>query len=126
MAAPTLTTGATFTFSSSFLAQPLSVNWSGIERTVIESTHFGTTGGRTFAFGSLYDPGTLTVRHKFDATLIMPITGAIETVTVNFPGAVDSWQCSGALQSFDFSGELEDHVEATSVIKLTGTISVVT
>ena len=124
MAAPTLTTGSVITFSSGFIAQPLRVSISGIEREFIDSTHMGTTGARTFVPASLYDPGTIEIGMKFDASTIMPITGAMEAVTVDFPGTINNWSASGALMSFDVTGELEDHYEATATIKLSGLITV--
>ena len=91
---------------------------------MIDSTHLGTTGARTFVPGGLYDPGTVEVTMKFDASTLMPITGAAETVTVDFPGLTNNWSASGFLTSFEVTGELEDHLEATASIKLSGVITI--
>jgi len=118
-------TGSTITFSSGFFGEILSIGWSGISREAIETSHMGTTGGRTFIPGDLYDPGELSVELNFEATddVTTPIAAAAETVTVTFPGS-DTWAASGFMTSFEITDPLEDKMTASATIKFSGDITV--
>ena len=123
MAAPIISTGASITFSSGFLAQITSINHSGIERPAIDTSHFGTTTARTFIVGSLFDAGTLEVGLVFDPDTKMPITGAAESVTITYSDG-STWVASGFLTGFTVTAQLEERVEATATLKFTGDITV--
>jgi len=124
-------TGSTITFSSGFFGEILSIGWSGINREAVETSHMGTTGGRTFIPGDLYDPGELSVELNFEATddVTTPITSAAETVTVTIPNSptattVSTWAASGFMTSFEVTDPMEDKMTASATIKFTGDITV--
>lgn len=126
MSAPVQGNGTVITFSSSFFAQLLDCQHTGVSRASISKQHMGTTGGIEFDFSSAYDPGELRIRIKCDPATLPPITGAVESVTVNHAGSADTWTCQGALTSFDKQNAMEGHVELTGTIKLSGDLAVVT
>lgn len=117
--------GTTITFSSGFLAEILSLQWTGIERMSVPTTHFGTTGGKTFVPADLTDPGELVVEMHHDATATPPLTGVAETVTITWPtGApAETHACSGFLSGYEINAADEEKVRATSRLKLTGPIT---
>jgi len=130
-------TGATITFGTSgFTANIIdTIDWSGIERAVIETTHFGSTqpssarqvGGRTFIPGKLADPGELTLQIQYDPTADLPIGSAdvAETITLTPPSGMASNTISGSgfMRSFRLGMPLEALATATIVVKFTGIIS---
>lgn len=130
MAATTLGTGTTVTFgTSAFSAQLLSVDWSGIERESVDTTHMGTTDARTFMGGSLYDPGEIEMEIAFDGDDTPPIAGAAETITVEFgkksSGSTNGakWAGTGFVSEFEVTSPLEDKMEATMTVKMSGAIT---
>ena len=120
---PDLGHGVVVTFSSSFLARLLSLEWTGLKREAVETTDLATSGGKTFMPGDNYDPGELKGQIQFDTDATPPIAGAAETVTVTFPDA-ETWAASGFMTEFDISGIENDTVMvADFTIKLSGTIT---
>lgn len=118
-------TGATVTYQSGLFAEILSLEWTGITRDTFETTHMGTTGGKTYGFGSLYDPGELSVELAFDnpdGGWITAIAAAAETTTVTVSNG-NTWAASGAMSEFEWSAPLEDRMVATATIKLSGNVS---
>jgi len=130
-------TGATITFgTSSFTANIIdTIDWSGIERAVIETTHFGSTlpssarqvGGRTFIPGKLVDPGELTLQIQYDPTLDLPLgSGDVaETITLTPPSGMASNPITGSgfMRSARIGLPLEGLATATVVVKFTGIVS---
>ena len=125
--------GTTITFGTSgWTGNVESVSWGGIARTVIETSHMGTTaaganqfGNRTFLPGDLIDPGTITLAVHFNPQTNPPIGAVAETVTITFPlVAGDStpanWACSGFVSSFDIQDNMDDKMTASMVVKLSG------
>jgi hypothetical protein len=123
-----LGTGATIAFSTGFFAEILSMEWSGIARESIDTTHAGTATWKTFMPASLSDPGELTVELHLDADTAAPINAAPETVTVTLPsngaGNTSTWAAQGFMTAFSFSAPMEDKQTATATIKFTGAITV--
>jgi hypothetical protein len=124
-----LGTGATIAFQTGFFAEILSLEWSGIAREPIETSHAGTSTWKTFIPGRLSDPGELSVELHLDADTAAPINAAAETITVTLPsngaGDTSTWSASGFMTSFSFSAPMEDKQTATATIKFTGAITVV-
>lgn len=130
-------TGTTITFGTSgFTANIIgTIDWAGIERAVIETTHFGSTqpsgarqiGGRTFIPGKLTDPGEFTLEIQYDPTKDVPLgsTDTAETITVQPPSdmASGSISFSGFVRSFRAGMPLENLATATIVVKATGIAS---
>jgi hypothetical protein len=48
--------GASITFASGFHAQITGVDWSGITRAALNTTHMGTTSGQKLNIIAVYDP----------------------------------------------------------------------
>ena len=134
MALPELGTGATIAFgTSTYSASVEEISWDGAyERSVIETTHLGTTTARTFKPGDLYDPGTLTVTYQFDPDSVSasaPFTGAVETVTITFPnsaaaGGNTTWAASMFVTGVSPNVPLEEKMMMTLTLKATGAITV--
>ncbi len=119
-------TGSTITFgTSSFSADILDINRTGITRPSIDVTHMGTTGGREFMPGDLYDPGEIEVEFGWIGTLDPPYDGAIETVTINCAGAGSghNWASSCFCTNFEFGLPLEEKMTARMTLKATGDIT---
>ena len=118
-------TGTTITFATGFFAEILSVDWSGIEREDIDSTHMGTATARTFEPSDLYDPGELSVTMHHAPATTPPISSAAETITVTFPDSgAATWAASGYMKSYEITSELEGKIEATAVLKFSGAITI--
>lgn len=120
--------GVTITFSSGFLALVTNVEWSGIARDAIETTHSTSTSGyRTWIPSDLKDPGELAIDLLFDPddSPLTPLTAAAATVTVTYPipagGSVAAtWACSGFLTGFSVGIPIDDKMSAQATIKFTG------
>lgn len=87
--APQTGNGVTVTFGTTSAYTSLqwtSVGLDGVSTEAVETTHLGTTGGKTFIPAALYDGGTVSLRCNAD-TDVPPVTvHATETVTVgNIP-----------------------------------------
>jgi hypothetical protein len=114
-------TGTTLTYSS-FNMELLSVSWTGIERAAIDTSHMGTTGGRTFIPGDLYDPGEIVADVHLNSTDAPEITGNAGALTITFPDA-ETWSASAFMTGFEFTDPLEDKMTATATFKATGSIT---
>lgn len=118
-------TGSTLTFAD-FTQELLSLSWSGLERPAIDTSHMGTTGGRTSIPGDLYDPGEITAEVHLNSSEPPPITAAATTLTITFPmtdtNPGDTWTASAFMTGFEFTDPLEDKMTATATFKATGSI----
>ena len=113
-------TGTTLTFRS-FGMELMTVSWTGIERAAIDTSHMGTTGGRTFIPGDLYDPGEIVAEVHLNTTDEPEITGAAAALTITFPDA-ETWSASAFMTGFEFTDPLEDKMTATATFKCSGSI----
>lgn len=118
-------TGTAITFDSGFFAEIISVNWTGISRPVIETSHMGTTNAMTFTPGNLYDPGELSVEMAFAPGTAPPYDSAAETCTVTYPdtGAA-TWAAEAFMSEFETTGTLEERMTATATLKYSGVITI--
>lgn len=119
---PDLGHGTTITFESGFISRILSVSISGVSRAAVDTTNFGTDGGKTFMPSDTYDPGEISVTMQHDSDVTPPITAAPGNVTVTFPDA-ETLTGTGFLTGYEISMADEDVTEATATIKLTGNIT---
>ena len=118
-------TGTSITFDTGFFAEILSVNWSGISRAVIDTTHMGTTTAMTYTPGDLIDPGELQVEIAFAPGTAPPWDSVAETVTVTWPDAgAATWAASGFMSGFEATGTIEERMTATGTLKLSGDITI--
>jgi hypothetical protein len=123
-------TGTTITFDSGFFAQITKVDWSGIKRKAIETSHMGQTatpggkaGNATFTQGKISDPGEMKVEIHYNPDTVPPIDSAAETVTVTFPSGC-TWAASAYMTDYSFQGELDGKYVATATLKFSGPITV--
>lgn len=122
--------GASISFSSSYLAEIVSIEIGGVERDALETTHAGSTSGiRTFIPSDLENYGQLTVRMRRGVGVKPPISSASETVTITWgkePGQTTAatWAFSGFLISWSASSPFDGLVETTATIKATGDVTV--
>jgi len=123
-------TGATIAFAtSSFTAQIVSMDVSGITRVAIPSSHLGTTSAHTFLRGDLYDPGSLDLEIFHDPAKYPPFSGAAETITITFPISTThttnggTFAASGFVTDVGFSVPLEDSMKSGITVKFSGAIT---
>ncbi len=128
--------GTTLVFGTSgFTANIDSVTWDGIARTVVDTSHMGTTpaganqfGNRTFIPGDLIDPGTLTLNVHFNPQTNPPIGAVPETITVTWPlvtgdSTPANWSASGFVSQFTLTDPVDDKMTAVLTVKLSGKVT---
>jgi hypothetical protein len=124
-------TGVTVVFGTSgFSGYLLNIDGPEVARVSVETTHYGTTGGKTFRPGDLYDPGEIALEFAFDPDLSVPIFNAEqpETVTITWPipagkSSGATWSASCFCLNYKPSAPLEDKMTATMTLKVTGNIT---
>ncbi len=129
MAAPILLTATDVTAGVTSIAKILSMDWSSIERGVVDTTHTTSAVAREFIPTVLYDAGSVTFEIEFDPTSSQPITDLVataETVTIDMAGMStgELWSATGFMTSFSISGTNEEMMTASIGVKYTGVISV--
>lgn len=116
--------GTTITFASGFFAEILGIQWSGIARTSVDQTHFGTTGAKSFTPADLSDSGELSVEMQYLTTSIPPVDAPAETCTITLPVTPPKTiVCEAFLTGFEITFADEEKVRATSTLKFTGPIT---
>ncbi len=131
MAQPTVDigTGAVLVFSaSSWTAEIANFKRAGIKRAEIDTTHLGTTGGKTKMPGDLYDPGTLDVEFHYNPDSPPPYTATAETVQIQFPlaGTITTAshdKVSMFIVDLGYSVPLEEKMMGTIKLACSGSIS---
>ena len=121
--------GSTIAFSGHPFAEILSIEWSGISREAIETSHMGTTGtttnAKTFIAHDLYDGGDITVECNLDDAAIAWLpTAAAATTTLTFAGSDSTWAASCFATNVDVSVPLDDKMTITVTLKVAGEITV--
>lgn len=124
-------TGLTVTFGTSgFSAYLLDFGGPKVGRAAVDTTHYATTGGRTFRPGDLYDGGEITLEVAFDPDLTPPMLAQEqpETITVTWPlpsgkSTAASWSFSAFLTNYEPKAPLEDRMTASLTLKITGSIT---
>ena len=125
---PQLGTGVTIALaapSAAFFAKVLSIDWSGISRATVGTSHMATAASaHTFMPGDLYDPGSISVEMIFNSTTnaLTPLVAVAGTVVVTFDDA-KTWSSSGFMTGFGITARNEELITASATIKLTGAIS---
>lgn len=115
----------TITFQSGYFAEVLSLTRTGVARTPVPTTHFGTSGGQTFVPADTYDPGELVVEAHRDPSVAVPIGAAAESITITWPtGAPSETEVfSGFLVDHEVIAQREEKVRETLRIKASGNIT---
>lgn len=124
-------TGATLTFASSvWTGNIISMNWTGIARESVPTSHLETVGGRTFIVGDLHDPGELEIEFQYEPDDRPPFDQAAEIITVTYPLAGGSTpanhNASGFMTNFD-PGVLgvDELMIGSATIKFSGDVNFV-
>jgi len=106
------------------------INWSGIERAVVDASHMATVGGKSFVASEIYDPGELGVEVLFDPSvspfgLLTNVTTsqAIEVRFANGGTTTSLWSAFGYVSGFEAGSPVEDMQTGTLTIKLSGSVS---
>jgi len=122
--------------TSSWTAELLSVDWSGITRPGLETTHMATAaagagkfGNATYIPGDISQPGTLSLTHHLNPDTTVPIDLVAETWTLTWPKAAGdataaTWAASGFATDYSTSAAIDEVMEATLVIQLTGNVTI--
>lgn len=124
-------TGLSIAFGTSgFSAYILDVGGPNVSRVAVDTTHYGTTGGKTFRPGDLYDGGEVTLQLAFDPSLSPPIFNAEqpETVTITYPTPAGqstgaTWSFSAFMTEYAPATPLEDKMVVAVTLKVTGSIT---
>jgi len=123
-------TATTITFGTSgFTADLLSVNGGAVTRDAIETTHMGTTTGKTFVPADIEDGGEYTMEIAFLGNLTLPTMGTAvaEAVTIDWGGTGTGykWGFSGFVTSTgDISASINERMTTTLTIKVSGDITI--
>jgi hypothetical protein len=109
-------------------AQLTDLQWSGITRESLATSHMGTTqggtfGGHTFMPGDLADPGEITATWHFDPDLTPPVNVASGAIVATFPEG-DTFTGTGFCTSFEINDPLEDIMTCTITYKVTGNMTI--
>jgi hypothetical protein len=130
MAISDIGTGTRITFGTSgFSAKLMSVEGPDMKRPSIQTTDMSTTNNHTFMPGDLVDRGEAQITVQFDPSLTPPIAGAAETVTITWPvpaGLTNAatWVFSGFMTDFKPSSHIEQLMEATATLKVSGGVTI--
>jgi len=127
---PDIGDGATLSFgTTNFQGNFKTLQHTGVNRAVIDTTYLGTSTAKTFMPGDLYDPGEISGTISYDPDTQPPYSNAAETMTLTFPVPAGSnngatMNCSGFITNFD-EPELVTDTEmiASITIKLSGSIT---
>lgn len=118
-------TGTTVTFgTSAFSFDLLAVNWDGITREVVNTSHMGTTTAHTKMPTDLKDSGQIQVEGAYIATLDPPIDAAAETITIAPAGGGNTWAASAFMTNFSIGIPLEDKMTFSATLEVTGDITI--
>ena len=130
-------TGATLTFASGLFANIMSMNWNGVARPAVKTSHLLTTSADTFIPGDRYDPGGLALELQFQpdalgpTALISQLNQGTTGITVTFPipagrSAGATMVGTGFLQDIDVTVPDEALMTMSATLKYTGTVTMTT
>ena len=130
---PDIGTGATLTTSgTSWNARITEMQWSGISREHVETTHLGSSDARTYLPGDLYDPGELSLSIQYEpGNEPQGLTSATQQEwTLNFPLNAAQGQATAAtlhgtasVSEFSFGVPLEDVITGDVTFKFSGPLT---
>ena len=129
MAAGNIVNGMTVTWDTNvFVITDLnSFSWSGIQRTMVNTSTISTVGGMTFVASKKYDPGEVSFDAQYDPTRDPDFsTDAATTaaLTFNWPDAgSNSSSCVAVMNGFEIGGNDEEVITCRPSFKLTGDVT---
>ena len=128
-------TGTTFTGAglggyTTTTAQLLSLDWSGVSRPSLSTSHMVTAltagsefGGGSFIPGDIVDPGEIVAVWHFDPDLTPPIHTGSGAIVVTFP-ETDAFTTTGFCTNVDIGDPLEEVMTITCTYKITGDVNI--
>ena len=132
MASPAVdsTVGTTIAFgTTSFSAQVTAIDWTGVERPSLNTSHFGTTAvqsgdwnNATFVLGKIVDGGEITLTLHYNPDTAPPFGAVPETITITTKSGA-TLVFSGGLVGGGVSMPLDGIMEQTVVIKVCGPVT---
>lgn len=110
--------------TTGFEAEVTALSFDGPTRGEIETTHFGTTGAKSFDAADLEDSGSVTITAHFNPDTTPWTRNAKATWTIDWPSGTD-WSFSGFATSYppdasDMEGPMTVDVE----VRIDGQIEV--
>ena len=116
--------GTTVTFGTSgFAANIISIDGPAVVRDAIDTTHMGSSTAKSAIPADVYDAGEMTMTVEHDASLTVPMSGAVETITIAWAGGANTWAFSGFMTGYTPNAESGSRMEAVITIKATGEIT---
>ena len=124
-------TGSTLTFGG-FTSEVTGINFSGMERAVLESTHLSTNDAKTFIAAKLYDAGEVSVEFNVNddqtgALTSYPALGVAQSITFAFvddAGTTITFTGLAICTSMDpMSSSVGENITGSATFKLSGAIS---
>ena len=126
--------GATLKYASSSpgttaVGEIISISSPNLSRPMIEPTNMGSSA-REFIAGGFYDAGALDFEIQYDpgTTEHDYLTTALTAGTLLYFritwSDTSTYDCSGYVESFSASAEMEDRITATISVRLTSTVTI--
>ncbi len=114
--------------TSGFTAQITDVTPPESSRAAIDTSHLGTSGGKTFMPADLVDNGELEIEFHFNPDTDPPIDQPAETITITWLGPDDAagatWAFSGFMTNYRPGAMVsEEKMGGTAVVKVSGDIT---
>lgn len=119
-------TGITINFAtSSFDAEILTLEGPEFSRPIIDTSHQGTTGGRTKQGGDIPDWGDVTISGHFnpddDPGALFPASG--EVITITWP-STGTWVFQGIVANYRPGPAFEDKITFDMTLAVDGDVAV--
>lgn len=122
-------TGAEIAFGTTgWTGEIASFDGPNQERASIDTTHLGTTSAMTFTPGTLVNSGEISLTVWYDPDSPPPIAQPPETITITWPlpsgqSTAATSAATGFITSVGRTNPLEEKIEASITIKLSGAIT---
>lgn len=100
------------------------LEWTGISRDAIETTHMETSEGGTFLPSGNYDPGSLSITWQLDpAQTTNFVTSTPSTAALNFSDGSANWAATAFISDYGVACPDKDKMMASATLKFTGDIT---
>jgi len=118
--------GTTVTFGTSgFSMYYMDISGPDLQRGFVDTSHLGSSGWKSFQPSGLIDGGTVTIQVQHDPAIDIAsaMDDAAETITIDWGGDGDTYVFSGFITGYSPGARLDELMEATLTIKVTGTVT---
>lgn len=118
--------GTTVNFGTSgFSMYFMDVSGPDMQRGFVDTSHLASSGWKSFLPSGLIDGGTVTIQVQHDPAI--DIAGFMdndpETITIDWSGSGDTYVFSGFGTGYSAGARLDELMEATLTLKVTGTVT---